>query len=363
MASVRVEGLRKCFGDVEALKGLGFEVDDGEFFSLLGPPNAGKTTTLRIIAGLERADEGGVWLGGENVDEVHPKDRDVAMVFEDMALYPHWTAFGNLAHPLRLRKMPEAAIRERVQQIAALLHIEHLLDRRPGTFSGGERRRVAIGRALVRSPRVLLLDQPLSDLDAKIRQEMTGELKRLQAETGQTMIYATHDYEEALAMADRILVIHQGQEQQVGDPWEVYNQPQTAFVASFLGSPAMNLIACRLEATERGMRASTAEFELELAAAANIELPTEGLLGIRPEKIALASPGQGHVQAKVDIVQVLGDELIADLSLRDGTILKLVADLGHGLKPGQTLGLHFPEEHLFLFERGSGRRLAPPPAS
>lgn len=361
MASVQVIGLSRRFGKVEAVRDLSFDVPDGEFFCLLGPPGAGKTTTLRIIAGLDKPDAGQVLLGGEPMNGVHPMDRDVAMVFEDVALYPHWTAFDNIAHPLKLRKLARAEIDRQVQQVAELLHITHLLDRRPGTFSGGERRRVALGRALVRRPRVLLLDQPLSDLDAKIRQEMSNELKRLQAETHQTMIYATHDFEEAVGMADRIMVIHQGAEEQTGTAEELYENPQTAFVASFVGSPAMNLIPCQIieQSGERFLH--HAAFQLRLGAAAAEAIPPEVLLGIRPEHLLLSQQTTPScVSGRVDIIQVLGDEQIVDVSLTDGTVIKAVTPLITDLSPGLPLAVEFPAQRLCLFHAETGRRIQVP---
>jgi multiple sugar transport system ATP-binding protein len=368
MASVRVIGLRKVFGSVQALKDLSFEVADGEFFCLLGPPGAGKTTTLRVIAGLEKPDEGDVWLDEESMNGVHPMDRDVAMIFEDLALYPHWTAFDNIAHPLKLRKLPRPEVKRQVMQVAELLHITHLLDRRPGTFSGGERRRVAIGRALVRRPRVLLLDQPLDGLDAKIRQEMTAELKRLQVETGQTMIYATHDYEEAVAMADRIMVVNLGEEEQTGTPEDVYECPRTAFVASFVGSPAMNLIHCQVMQLEGEVLLQHAAFRFRIGTPSisrdwgkDVPLPDAVLLGVRPEHVIVTDqPGPDDIPVTVDIVQVLGEEQIIDLSLSDGTLIKLIAPLAMEMKPGDPRAMHFPIDQVFMFEAESGRRVSMP---
>lgn len=365
MSSVRVTGLRKTYGKVGALKGLGFEVADGQFFCLLGPPGAGKTTTLRIIAGLEKPDEGDVWLDDEVVNDVHPMDRDVAMVFEDLALYPHWTAFDNIAHPLKLRKLPRPEIERQVRQVAELLHITHLLERRPGTFSGGERRRVALGRALVRRPRVLLLDQPLDGLDAKIRQEMTAELKRLQAEIGQTMIYATHDYEEAVAMADRIMVINLGQEEQTDTPENVYEHPQTTFVASFVGSPAINLLPCQVveQDGKTVLQHPAFRFSMDKPLGSLVRgSPSATItLGIRPEHVLVTDqPGPDDIPVSVDIVQILGDEQIADLSLSDGTVIKLIAPLAMELKPDDRLAIRFPVERVLLFEAESERRVAAP---
>ena len=376
MASVQVEQLRKAYRDMEAVKGISFAVEDGEFFCLLGPPGAGKTTTLRIIAGLERPDQGEVYLGGEGVNDVPPMERDVAMIFEDPALYPHMTAYGNLAHPLRLRKLPKAEIHRKVQEVAEILHITHLLERRPDAFSGGERRRVAIGRALVRRPKVLLLDQPLTDLDAWLRQEMTGELKRLQRETGQTMIYATHDFEEAVTMADRIMVMNEGVVEQLDPPEEVYDRPRSAFVASFVGSPSMNLIPCQVELQDDSLFLNCAAFRLPLTKGAGADLTSrELLLGIRPEHVTIAAEaaptesaeaaptppeegaGQEGISATVDIVQPLGDEQIVDLSLKDGTVIKMIAPLELELAPADKLMVDFNQDRLSLFDARSERRI------
>lgn len=356
MASVQVKELRKAYRNIEAVKGLSFSVEDGEFFCLLGPPGAGKTTVLRIIAGLEKPDQGEVYLGSELVNDIPPMERDVAMVFEDLALYPHMTAYENLAHPLRLRKLPQAEIDSKVKSVAEALHISHLLNRLPATFSGGELRRVAIGRALVRRPKVLLLDQPLTDLDAKLRQEMTGELKRLQRETGQTMIYVTHDFEEAVTMADRIMVINEGLAEQLGTPEEIYDRPETAFVAGFVGSPAMNLIPCRAETQDGQLFLIHDAFRLPIAKA-DIE-PKELLLGIRPEHVMVVEGTvEGGISTTVDIVQPLGDEQIVDLSLNDGTVIKMIAPLELGLARADKLVVRFDEEKLSLFDAQSGRRI------
>ncbi len=385
MASVQVKGLRKAYRGIEAVKEISFSVEDGEFFCLLGPPGAGKTTVLRIISGLENPDQGDVYLGGERVNDVHPMERDVAMVFEDLALYPHMTAYDNLAHPLRLRKVPRSELDLKVREVAESLHISHLLDRRPDTFSGGEMRRVAVGRALVRRPKVMLLDQPLTDLDALLRQEMTGELKRLQRETGQTMIYATHDFEEAVTMADRIMVVNEGLAEQLGSPEKVYDQPQTRFVASFVGSPSMNLLPCLAESRDGKLFLSHPAFRLTMAQGIRVETePREVFLGIRPEHVIVESSDFGEtspsprpearpegsvealsraeraenvVKATVDIVQPLGVEQIVDLSLEDGTLVKMVTPLEMELVPEEKIGIRFLEEKISLFDAGSGQRI------
>lgn len=353
MASVEVRNVRKAFGKREALKGISLGVADGELFCLLGPPGAGKTTLLRIIAGLERPDEGEVFLGGMSVKHVPPQERDVAMIFEDVALYPHLTGFGNIAYPLRLRKFPKEEVEKRVREVAARLHIEHILNRHPATFSGGELRRVAIGRALVRRPRVLLLDQPFTDLDAKVRQEMTAELKHLQTEVGQTMILATHDFEEGM-IADRIAVMHLGEVHQVAPPKEVYELPATTFVAQFVGNPAMNLFLCRLEPKEEGYVAVHSAFSVLLPGRPE-SMPLKVWLGIRPERIVSAA--SGDIRAEVEVVQILGDEQIVDLILPDGTRFKWVVPLAvvGELHRGNRVQLRFPGSAIVLFDGSSGR--------
>jgi len=357
MASVAVCQLYKRYGRIQALNGLDFSVKDGEFFCLLGAPGAGKTTTFRIIAGLEKPDAGEVWIDGKKMNAIPPQQRDVAMVFEDVALYPHMSGFDNIAHPLRLRRLSEGEIRQRVHEIADLLRIAHLLHRLPHTYSGGERRRVAIARALIRRPRVLLLDQAFTDLDAKIRQEMAAELKRLQRESGQTMIYATHDFEEAVAMADRILVMREGRGVQLDEPQVLYNQPATAFVASFLGSPGMNLIRCQALLEPEGTRFVLSGFTLLLPI--HLGEKREVLLGIRPEHLrVLMDHAPGTVEAEVEIIQPLGLERIVDL--RAGPwVLKAITPIDLPLRLRQKVWLWWPPESVFVFDANTERRIYP----
>ncbi len=360
MASVEVHELYKCYGRIPALQGLSFSVKDGEFFCLLGAPGAGKTTAFRVIAGLEKPDRGEVWIGGQRMNPIPPQQRDVAMVFEDAALYPHMTAFENIAHPLRLRRLPETEIRRRVEEIAERLRIAHLLRRLPHTYSGGERRRVAIARAMVRQPRVLLLDQAFTDLDAKIRQEMAAELKRLQRETGQTMIYATHDFEEAVVMADRILVIREGREIQTDVPQMLYERPATAFVATFLGSPGMNLILCQAIPEVKGIRFVRSDFALAISMPQPpITEKREVLLGIRPERLEVSTdPIPEALSAEVEVIQPLGLERIVDLRLGH-VVLKAIVPIQLSLRLHQRVWLRWPAEHLFIFDAATEQRIYP----
>lgn len=300
MAEITLRGVAKRFGKKEAVAGLSFNVASGELLCLLAPPGHGKTTTLRLIAGLETPDEGEIAIDGTSVTAIPAGERNIAMVFEDLALYPHRTGFENIAHPLRLRRLPANEIQQRVAKVADLLGIAHILDRLPHTFSGGEQQRVAIARAIVRDPKILLLDQPLSNVDAKVREMMIGELRHLQQRTRQTAIYATHDYEEAMALADRILVLQHGRAEQVGTPEEVYVSPATTFVATTVGSPPMNLIP--------------AEIRDGTAWADGLTVAVTGTaggisLGFRPEDVRL---GEG-IEATVDLVQPLGRKSILDL--------------------------------------------------
>jgi multiple sugar transport system ATP-binding protein len=357
MAFLEILGLRKRYGRREAVRGVTFAVEEGEFFCLLGAPGAGKTTVLRLVAGLERPDGGDVLLEGSSMLQVAPQHRDVAMVFEDMALYPHMTAFGNIAHALYLRRVPDRQIRERVETVADLLLIRHLLDRYPDTYSGGERRRVALGRALVRRPRILLLDQALSGLDAKIRQDMTGELKRLQRETNQTMIYATHDFEEGAAMADRCLVMRAGQALQLADPQTLYAEPAAATVGGIIGSPAMNLIRCRAEPQGGGVtRFVGPDFELELAVSVQ---DGEVLLGIRPEHLEIGR--QQDFRATVDVIQMRGPETIVDLRVAPSVVLKAVISPERVLEPGEIVSVGVPSDRVIVFDAQNEGRIHPPP--
>src|ERR1700730_13734500 len=250
MAGVRIRGLHKHFAGVHAVRGVDLDIPDGEFTVLVGPSGCGKSTLLRTIAGLEDAEAGDIEIGGEIVNDMRPRDRDVAMVFQDYALYPHMTVFGNISLSLRARRRPKLEIETNVQRVADMLGIGGLLDRYPRQLSGGQRQRVAIGRAIVRNPRVFLFDEPLSNLDAQLRDEMRGEIKRLHHEIPTTMIYVTHDQIEAMTMADRIVLMREGRIEQVGTPAELFEHPISRFVAGFLGSPKMSFLPGRVVGSE-----------------------------------------------------------------------------------------------------------------
>ena len=336
MADVALVEVSKNFGTVEAVSGLSLSVADGEFVVLLGPTGAGKTTTLRMIAGLERPDRGHVLIAGRDVTAEVPAERDVAFVFQQYSLYPHLTVYDNLAFPLRspARRMDEATIRRRIQQVAELLHIEQKLTNRATALSGGEMQRVAIGRALVREPAVYLMDEPLSSLDAKLRAELRLELKRIQREFGTTILYVTHDQIEAMTMADRIGVMNEGALIQLGTPREIYEQPNSAYVAGRLGTPAINLIPAGLLGID--------------------VMPQQArTVGLRTEHIRIspAAGSAGSPRAEVQWVEHLGDQNHVHLKLATHSLVTL-ADPVQPLKAGDQVSIEFTEP-LFFDEAGN----------
>jgi ABC-type sugar transport system ATPase subunit len=305
---VVLEELTKVFpGGTVAVDGLSLDIQDGEFMILVGSSGCGKTTALRMVAGLEKPTAGTIRIGDRIVNQVSARDRDIAMVFQNYALYPHMTVYRNLAYPLRQQRMPKNVISERVREVAEMLSLEELMNRRPAQLSGGQRQRVAMGRALVREPAVFLLDEPLSNLDARLRVQMRAGLKRLHGRLGVTTVYVTHDQVEAMTLGDRIAVLSDGRLQQLGPPQELYDTPANVFVAGFIGSPPMNL----LRAAARDGRVSAGDFVLERAG-----LPDGALIvGLRPEALRPAVDGMPSVNFRVDVVEPLGDELIVHGSL------------------------------------------------
>ena len=336
MAEVALVDVSKSYGNVEAVRGLSLAIADGEFVVLLGPTGAGKTTTLRLIAGLERPDRGEVLIAGRIVTEKVPAERDVAFVFQQYSLYPHLTVYDNLAFPLRspARRMDESSVRRRVQQVSELLHIEQKLDNRATALSGGEMQRVAIGRALVREPAVYLMDEPLSSLDAKLRAELRLELKRIQRELGTTILYVTHDQIEAMTMADRIGVMNEGALIQVGTPREVYERPSSAYVASRLGTPAINLIPAELLGSDTVP-------------------PHVRTVGLRTEHIRISAADRSGPLAKVHWVEHLGDQNHVHLRFADHSLVTL-ADPMQQLGAGDQVSLSFDEP---LYFDGAGNRV------
>ena len=365
MASVKLAGIRKIYDEGTrvhpAVHDLDLEVADGEFMVLVGPSGCGKSTTLRMIAGLESISAGELAIGGRRVNEVPSKDRDIAMVFQNYALYPHMTAYQNLAFALTLRKLPKAEVDARVREAARVLAIEGLLDRRPRQMSGGERQRVALGRALVRKPQVFLFDEPLSNLDAKLRVQMRREIARLHQQLGATMIYVTHDQVEAMTLGDRIAVLHQGRLQQVATPETLYGRPANTFVAGFIGTPPMNLVPGAIDGGDAPAfrpAASRAAIPLDSAWQGTGRTTRQVTLGIRPEDLRAAAGGQpATVRARVDLVELLGGDALVHATA-DG--VELTARLPTPVPPaGRELGFVVPPERIHLFDGETGTRLEP----
>jgi multiple sugar transport system ATP-binding protein len=350
MATVSIRDVRKAFGSTQVLHGVSVEVADGEFVILVGPSGCGKSTLLRMIAGLENITRGEIAIGGRVVNNVAPKERDIAMVFQNYALYPHMTVRENMAFSLRLAKAPKAVMEEKVGRAAGILGLTALLDRYPRQLSGGQRQRVAMGRAIVRDPQVFLFDEPLSNLDAKLRVQMRAEIKELHQRLNTTTVYVTHDQIEAMTMADKIVVMHGGRVEQVGAPLDLYDRPDNLFVAGFIGSPAMNF----LKGTVQGgaMRLNGVALPLPAARAGGAD-GRPLVYGIRPEHWALAGDG---VPATVHVVEPTGSEtqVMADLG---GQPIICAFRERIAARPGETIRIAPDPAVVHLFDEGSGARL------
>jgi ABC-type sugar transport system ATPase subunit len=344
---IRLIGVGKRHGSVVALKDVDLDIASGEFFALLGPSGSGKTTTLRILAGLESADEGRVLLDERDITDAEPGARDVAMVFQSYALYPHMSVRENIAFPLRMVSTPADEIERAVLQAAEKVHIGHLLERRPGQLSGGQQQRCALARAIVRKPRLFLLDEPLSNLDAKLRLETRVELKKLHRSLDVTTVYVTHDQEEAMTIADRLAVFMEGRIEQVGTPEEVFAQPKSLDVAAFLGSPPMNFLPAKLA----GRVARAAGQSIELARDYGAE--REAVLGIRPGAIRLEASG---IPAQVYLVEQLGESAIVDLHVGE-TLVRARVDRRIRVREGETVNLAFGADDIHVFDAASRQRL------
>jgi multiple sugar transport system ATP-binding protein len=329
MASVTLQNLTKTYagGALKAVNDVSLEIEDGEFLVLVGPSGCGKSTALRMIAGLEEISDGAVWIGDEFVNDTHPKDRDIAMVFQSYALYPHMTVYDNIAFPLQIAKMPKDEIDRRVQEAARILELETYLKRRPGQLSGGQRQRVAMGRAIVRKPSVFLMDEPLSNLDAKLRVQMRAEIASLQHRLGVTTVYVTHDQVEAMTMGHRVALLKDGVLQQVDTPSNIYNKPRNTFVAAFIGSPTMNLYWAELEGHGDTLSVRLGSHLLKMPAQSRAEhsglsryAGQRIIVGIRPEDIveasSLVNPDRADcITAQVSLVEALGSDVIVHLGI------------------------------------------------
>jgi len=334
MAVVRFEHVSKNYGQVHAVKDLNLVGELGEFLCLLGPSGCGKSSTLRMVAGLEFISEGSIFFDDERVNDLEPRERDIAMVFEAYALYPHMTVRQNIENPLRLRKYPKAEMESRVKMATELLEIGELLDRKPAQLSGGQKQRVAIGRAIVREPKVFLFDEPISHLDAKLRAHMRGEIKRLQKELGTSMIYVTHDQIEALTMADKVAVMNLGVLQQVGTPEEIYHEPANEWVATFVGEPSMNIFPVEIVAKDGGLFAVNDDLSVQLADMHRIACEARAItddkraakLGIRAPDLYFGDRADPNaVEARVYVTEPLGEETVVNLRLKSGAPLAMRA--------------------------------------
>jgi multiple sugar transport system ATP-binding protein len=356
MAGVRFDNVAKRFGGVSVIEGLSLDIHDHEFMVLVGPSGCGKSTALRMIAGLEEISDGKVLIGDRVVNDLEPKDRDVAMVFQNYALYPHMTVRQNIEFGLKIRKTPREEMQRKVAQSSETLGIAHLLDRKPKQLSGGQRQRVAVARAIVRDPKVFLFDEPLSNLDAKLRGEMRAEITRLQQRLQTTCVYVTHDQVEAMTMGHRIAVMKEGKLQQVGTPLEVYDRPANLFVAQFIGTPPMNFI----RATVNADRLDAATFTLPLPSGRNVRNGQAVLIGIRPENI-LGPHEQGRgslarVGAVVDIVEPVGHEAVVHSRVGEDVLVSTFD--AHAMpKTGQSIELSVELDALHLFDAASEERL------
>ncbi|MDQ3560597.1 MAG: ABC transporter ATP-binding protein [Pseudomonadota bacterium] len=347
-----------------AVQDLDLEVEENSFLCILGPSGCGKSSTLRMLAGLEHISSGDIFFGDTRVNDLAPKDRNIAMVFENYALYPHKSVFDNIANPLRLRNMSAEEIASRVTRAAAMLQIEHLFDRKPAQLSGGQKQRVAIGRAIVREPRVFLFDEPIAHLDAKLRAHMRGELKHLQRQLRTTTIYVTHDQMEALSMADRIAVMHQGVLQQVGTPDEIYHHPVNEWVAGFVGEPPMNFVDCRLESQGERLYIAHPSFRVPLTAQQARQLNSAASapdvrLGVRPDDLALsngsvADPGDGAALGRIFVTEPVGGDTLVDVKLTEEQRLLVRTRAGFDGDSGDPCVIRLNQDRIHLFSRESG---------
>jgi multiple sugar transport system ATP-binding protein len=350
MASITIDGIEKSYGNYGVLHGVDLDIRDGEFIVLVGPSGCGKSTLLRMIAGLEDVTQGEIRIDGSRVNELHPKDRDIAMVFQSYALYPHMTVARNMSYSMRLRKASKEKIEAAVAVAASKLGLEPYLERRPKALSGGQRQRVAMGRAIVRQPKAFLFDEPLSNLDARLREQMRAEIKKMHGDLKATSIYVTHDQIEAMTLADRIVAMHGGVVQQVGSPLELYDRPANLFVAGFIGSPGMNFFEGHRQAG--GVRLADGTV-LEMPVPAVVADGEAITIGIRPEHLQFSPDG---MKAMVELVEPTGFGIILHLALNGVPFKVFTSDRAY-LTPGPEVSASFPAHHLHFFD-ADGNRIA-----
>ena len=359
MADLKLNKVIKRFGDVQTIHGVDLDIKHGEFVVFVGPSGCGKSTLLRMIAGLETISDGEVIIDGLTVNDVSPSDRGIAMVFQSYALYPHMTVKENMSFGLRLAKKPKEEIELRVAEAARILKLEHLLDRLPKQLSGGQRQRVAIGRTIVRNPKVFLFDEPLSNLDAELRVQMRVEISKLHEQLGNTMVYVTHDQVEAMTMADKIVVLRDGRVEQVGAPLELYHNPVNQFVAGFIGSPRMNFLNAKV------LQMDGNKVSLELTGGEQFTMTLDRpvtvgdvlLMGIRPEHLEVDSTSDVNIPLKVDVVEALGGSTFAYTQYAGEDQVVVVTDGSHIIPRGKTITASFKLEHVHLFDTNTATSL------
>lgn len=362
MTSLRIEGLTKRYGNMNALDEFSLKVDSGQFMVLLGPSGCGKTTAVRCIAGLVNPTSGQIYIGDQMVNHLPPKDRDVAMVFQNYALYPHMIVYNNIAFPLKMRKVAKNKIDDKVRNVANLLEIENLLDRKPKELSGGQMQRVALGRALVREPKVFLMDEPLSNLDAKLRTYMRAEIKKLQKKVGITTLYITHDQIEAMSMADQVAIMKSGLIQQIGTPGEVYQEPANTFVADFVGSPSMNFLKCKIIEKNSGITLESNNIHLQIPQTSwTFEHSSDNLiLGIRPRDVTILKNDDFigiKIKGKISFTELLGDDSLVEVNIGVDSIRVTNIDPDFDPSIGKEVMIGFPYSKIHYFTAETGKRL------
>jgi inositol-phosphate transport system ATP-binding protein len=359
---VELQELTKAFGVVVDVDHVDLEIKSGEFTALLGPSGCGKTTTLLMIAGIYRPTSGAIVFGDRRVEQLHPRDRGIGMVFQSYALYPHMTVEENIGFPLDVQKggIDRSERSRRIREASELVRVDELLARRPAQLSGGQQQRVALARALAKRPAVLLLDEPLSNLDARLRHEMRGEIKRLQKEVGITSVFVTHDQQEALTMADRVAVINRGHLEAYDTPETLYDRPPNRFVAEFIGDPKMNFMPVELARHDGVLRFRDGELGLDMEATVGSAgadgLPPGGLLGIRPEDLRIVAPDRGDLRGEIYVIEPSGREKLVDVQSGE-KVFRVVAEPGFHGEIGDAVGLHLERDSLHLFDSDSDKRL------
>ena len=357
MADIQLNTVRKSYGDVDVIHGIDWHINDGEFVVIVGPSGCGKSTLLRMIAGLERITDGEISIGGRVVNDLEPADRDIAMVFQNYALYPHMSVYKNMAYGLKIRGVDKKEIEERVQRAADILEIGDYLKRSPRQLSGGQRQRVAMGRAIVREPSVFLFDEPLSNLDAKLRVQMRLEIKKLQERLGITSVYVTHDQIEAMTLGHRLMVLNDGHVEQLGTPIELYESPATKFVAGFIGSPSMNFFDATI--SEDGTMANFAGGE-SMAIDGNFSAHRNKpiTIGLRPEHLFISNNESGQLQQRVDMIEHLGADTLVHGTIGNSAVNVTVSIKGiQQIAKGEVLALQIASKDIHLFDQSTGRRL------